>query len=78
MPTEAKTLFTPEEYLALERKAECKSEYFDGHIFAMPGATYRHNQLAMRVSILIGSHLDGKGCEALGSDMRVHVAENGL
>jgi Uma2 family endonuclease len=28
--------YTPEEYLALERKAEHRSEYHDGQIFAMP------------------------------------------
>jgi len=33
------TYITPEEYLALEREAEYKSEYFDGEIFAMSAAT---------------------------------------
>ena len=30
---------TPEEYLALERQAETKSEYFQGEVFAMAGAS---------------------------------------
>ena len=33
---------TPAEYLTLERAAETKSEYFDGRIFAMAGASRRH------------------------------------
>ena len=30
--------YTPEEYLTLERKAEFKSEYLNGEIYAMSGA----------------------------------------
>jgi len=37
---------TPEEYLALEREAEYKSEYFDGEIFAMAGASEAHNLIS--------------------------------
>ena len=33
---------TYEEYLAFERKAERKSEYFNGEIFAMSGASPQH------------------------------------
>jgi hypothetical protein len=31
MTSEAKSRLTPEEYLAIERSAETKSEYFDGY-----------------------------------------------
>jgi Uma2 family endonuclease len=37
MSTQPKTRLTPEEYLALERRAEYKSEYIDGEIVAMTG-----------------------------------------
>ncbi|MBA2646197.1 MAG: Uma2 family endonuclease, partial [Pyrinomonadaceae bacterium] len=33
MSTQPKTFITPEEYLAAERKAETKSEYYDGEVF---------------------------------------------
>ena len=36
---------TPEEYLALEEKAESKSEYVDGYIFQMAGGTEAHNDI---------------------------------
>jgi hypothetical protein len=36
-------LYSEEEYLALERKAEFKSEYFAGEIFMMAGAKERQN-----------------------------------
>ena len=32
-------LITPEEYLDRERQAEFRSEYFDGELFALAGAT---------------------------------------
>jgi Uma2 family endonuclease len=38
MSLQPKPYFSPEDYLALERSAEFKSEYFDGEIFAMAGA----------------------------------------
>jgi Uma2 family endonuclease len=38
MSSQPKTYLTPEEYLAIERAAETKSEYFDGEMFAMSGA----------------------------------------
>ena len=37
-----KTLLTPEEYLEIERKAEFKSEYLNGAMFAMAGARDGH------------------------------------
>ena len=38
MSSGPKTYVTPQEYLALERKAKYKSEYFQGEMFAMSGA----------------------------------------
>ena len=38
MSTVSKRLLTPQEYLALERKAEVRSEYYRGEMFAMAGA----------------------------------------
>ena len=40
-----KPRYTPEEYLALERAADFKSEYFDGQIFAMAGASPEHSAI---------------------------------
>lgn len=48
----APRLYTPEEYLALEREAEFKSEYIDGYIvpvqgpLAMAGTSKEHNVIA--------------------------------
>ncbi len=73
-----KTKLTPEEYLEKERKAEYKSEYFDGEIFAMAGAKRNHNKVTTNVGGLIWQHLKGKDCESYSNDMRVFVPKTGL
>jgi Uma2 family endonuclease len=67
------TYVTPEEYLALERKAESKSEYLAGEIFAMTGASKNHNLIAGNVFTALKQHLREKPCEIYISDMRVKV-----
>ena len=69
---------TAEEYLALEREAEYKSEYVNGHIVAMSGASRRHNIVAGNISREISTQLRGRPCESYISDMRVRVSETGL
>ena len=73
-----KRKLTPEEYLEIERKAEYKSEYFNGEIFAMSGAKRNHNKVATNISGLIWQHLKGKDCESYSNDMRVFVPRTGL
>ena len=41
MSTNPKTFLTPEQYLEIERKAEFKSEYYNGEMFAMAGRALR-------------------------------------
>jgi len=69
---------TPEEYLALERKAECKSEYVNGRMFAMTGASRQHNQITFNITVALGIQLKGRPCVAYSSDMRVKVTQTGL
>jgi Uma2 family endonuclease len=78
MSTQVKILYTPEEYLALERKAKDKSEYFNGEIFAMTGASRRHNLIAGNVLAALHQQLRERPCEVYSSDMRVRVSETGL
>ena len=67
----AQTYFTPEEYLALERKAHCKSEYLDGHIIAMAGASSEHNLIVGDIFYALYPELRRRGCLVYTSDMRV-------
>ena len=55
--------YTPQEYLELERKAEVKSEYYRGEIFAMSGASEEHNLIAANLLGLLWNQLRGRPFE---------------
>jgi Uma2 family endonuclease len=78
MSRQIKSYISPEEYLALERKAEYKSEYLHGEIFGMTGASRKHNLISVNISSELSGQLKGKSCEVYASDMRVKVAASGL
>jgi len=78
MSLQPKLRYTPEEYLALERKAEHRSEYFAGEIFAMSGASEQHNLIAGNVFAALHAQFRGRPCRAYMSDMRVKVSPTGL
>jgi Uma2 family endonuclease len=76
--TQSRSFLTPEQYLEIERKAEYKSEYYRGEMFAMAGASWNHNLLVAHLLRDIGRQLRGKPCEICPSDMRVRVSSTGL
>jgi Uma2 family endonuclease len=78
MASNPKTFITPEEYLALERKAEFKSEYFNGEIFAMGGASPRHVLITANIVTTLNLQLRGKPCGVFSSDLRVKIPATGL
>jgi Uma2 family endonuclease len=46
-----KATLTVEDYLAIERRAEFKSEFFNGEMFAMAGASRLHNVVTENLSV---------------------------
>lgn len=70
--------YSPQEYLKLERKAEYKSEYFAGEIFAMSGASEEHNLIVGNVFAALHTQFRGRPCKVYASDMRVKVSKTGL
>lgn len=73
MSSQLKKRLTPEEYLALERRADYKNEYFDGAIFAMTGASRRHNLIATNLVRELSQQLRSHPCEVYSGDMRVWI-----
>ncbi len=69
---------SPEAYLAAERLATEKHEYFKGEVFAMSGAYWAHNVIVKNINTLVLPFLKGKPCDMFGSDLRLHIPENTL
>lgn len=64
--------YTPEEYLVSEEKAEYKSEYINGYIFKMAGASLNHIQITFNAAKTIDRKIYGK-CRTFPSEMKVYV-----
>ena len=69
---------TPAEYLALERKATTKSEYFEGQIYATSGASRAHNLIVANLISAFHAQLSERAYEVYANDMRVKVDATGL
>lgn len=69
------THYTAEEYLTLERSAPYKSEFHDGQIYAMTGASRKHNLITVNIARELSIQLKKRPCEAYINDMRVKSAE---
>ena len=78
MSSDPRTLLTEEEYLALERRAEFRSEFHRGEMFAMAGASRRHNMIVTNLVIALGTQLRDSPCNVYSNDMRVRVTNTGL
>jgi len=60
-----------EEYHEIERTSEIKYEYIDGRIYAISGCTFEHSQIAINTLVALATHLRGKVCRVVNSDMKV-------
>jgi len=69
---------TQEEYLTIERKADFKSEFYAGEMFAMAGASERHNMIVTNINGELRQQLKGRRCRNYSNDMRVQVETTGL
>jgi Uma2 family endonuclease len=64
---------TPRYYLVRERAARYKSEYNDGEIVAMGGASRRHSLICTNLMLGLGPQLSGRRCEIHAHDLRVRL-----
>jgi len=76
MPKPRKLTFA--EYLAFELKAERKSEFYDGEMFLMAGASREHNILSRNLTAELHLRLKGGSCQVFHSDLRLKVDRTGL
>lgn len=78
MPPLAQPSVTPAEYLAAERRATGKSEYINGSVYALAGASRVHNLIVVNTCAELRAQLRGRPCEVYVNDMRVKVEATGM
>jgi Uma2 family endonuclease len=78
MSSQPTTLLSPDEYLELERKAERKSEYFQGEMFFMSGASRWHGLIVTNLVRELSQQLKANTCEVHSNDLRLRVSASGL
>lgn len=64
---------TPEQYLEIERQADHRSEYIDGGMFAMAGASPDHSRIVTNASAHLWNQLRGGPCEVFTTDLRLFI-----
>lgn len=74
----APRVFTADEYLTIERDSPYKSEFFDGAIITMSGATENHNTINVNLTAAIRIRLRGLDCRSFSLDMKVRTFTKGL
>lgn len=76
MSTVRDKIISPQEYLELERKASYKSEYHDGLIVPMAGASPQHIDISSNMLIELGVCLKGKTCKVCNSERHCCINRN--
>jgi Uma2 family endonuclease len=77
-PVRTRRQLTPAEYADLERGSEQKHEYLRGEVFAMAGASPKHNLVCGNLIGALRDRLRGRRCVVMPSDQRVYVEATGL
>jgi Uma2 family endonuclease len=67
---------TVEEYFAFDSQSKTRYEYVAGELFAMNGASLRHNRITGRIFEALFRHLRGGPCQAYVTDAKVGMKVN--
>jgi len=62
-----------EDYLAGEEHSEVRHEYLAGEVYAMSGASARHNTICGNLFAALHRHLAGSPCRVFMSDLKVRL-----
>ena len=69
---------TVEEFLEMEEASSTKHEYVGGQIYALAGASERHNLIAANVLAVLWQAARGGPCRVYGSDMRLRLGDTAV
>lgn len=74
MSLQPKPLLSLDEWLEGERAAlEGRSEYLDGEVFAMAGASLEHNAIVSNINRELSIQFKGRPCRVFVNDMKVLI-----
>ncbi len=71
-------LYSPQDYFILEEKAGYKSEYRQGRIVSMAGASADHNRITGNLFNALSNIISARPCEVFMSDLRLWVEARDL
>lgn len=76
MSAQPEPFYSLEDWLAVEREAlETRSEYVDGEVFAMTGASEAHNLIVTNLAGELSQAFKGKPCRVYANDMKILIRE---
>ena len=70
-----KSYLSAEEYLAIERSSELRSEHIDGEMVAMSGGSWEHSLIIGNALAELKQKLRGGPCKVHASDLRVQAPD---
>lgn len=73
MTTQTVTHVTPDEYLAAERLSDYRSEYLDGGVYPVTGASTNHSRIVLDFGAELSNQSRERGCEVFVLDMKVRL-----
>lgn len=66
-------LISADDFLLRERLAETKSEYVNGHVYAMAGARVSHQRVTINLTTALHRQLRERPCEVFSTEMKVRI-----
>jgi hypothetical protein len=74
--TETLPRLSPDAYLSYERDSACRHELVDGYLYAMTGASDRHEEIAANLLAAIHGHLRSGDCRVYGANLKLRVGDD--
>jgi Uma2 family endonuclease len=72
------TRITPEQYLEKERASESRSEFYNGYVYAMSGASLPHGIITGNFVHAFANQLEKRPCLVVPTDLKIRVSPQGL
>ena len=70
-----KQIYSLEEYFELEKSTNEKFEFWNGEVWSMSGASFKHNRIVQHLNVEVELQIRDKGCQSFPSDMRIKVPD---